>query len=147
MYNENRCYIYNKAFYEAYFNPKHNPDVKPTGHAIFDLIRNWAAGRGIYEGGNSHTQYVKLQEEAGALAKALLINDVREFIKEILNLISKYEQTPPINLFIQLPLLSHKSQLHNTLVLVIDCQFDIKIRDKIIKLFLHSSVKVSDVFF
>ena len=78
MYNENRCYIYNKAFYEAYFNPKHNPDVKPTGHAIFDLIRNWAAVRGIYEGGNSHTQYVKLQEEAGELAKALLINDKPE---------------------------------------------------------------------
>ncbi len=78
MYNENRCYIYNKAFYEAYFNPQHNPDVTLTGNAIFDLIRNWAAVRGIYEGGNSHTQYVKLQEEAGELAKALLINDKPE---------------------------------------------------------------------
>ena len=83
MYNNNRCYIYNKAFYEAYFNPKHNPDVKPTGHAIFDLIRNWAAVRGIYEGGNSHTQYVKLQEEAGELAKALLINDKPEIVDAI----------------------------------------------------------------
>ena len=78
MYNSNRSYIYNKAFYEAYFNPTHTPDVKITGNAIFDLIRNWAATRGIYEGGNSHTQYVKLQEEAGELAKALLINDKPE---------------------------------------------------------------------
>ena len=83
MYNNNRCYIYNKAFYEAYFNPKHNPDVKPNGNAQFDLIRNWAAVRGIYEGGNSHTQYVKLQEEAGELAKALLINDKPEIVDAI----------------------------------------------------------------
>ena len=75
MYNKERCYIYNKAFYEAYFNPKHNPDVKAPSNAMFDLIRNWAAIRGIYENGNSHTQYVKLQEEAGELAKALLKND------------------------------------------------------------------------
>ena len=75
MYNTERCYIYNKAFYEAYFNPKHNPDIKAPGNTQFDLIRNWAAVRGIYENGNSHTQYVKLQEEAGELAKALLKND------------------------------------------------------------------------
>ncbi len=24
MYNDKRCYIYNKAFYEAFFNPKDN---------------------------------------------------------------------------------------------------------------------------
>ena len=83
MYNEDRCYIYNKAFYEAYFNPKHNPDVKPTGNAQFDLIRNWAAVRGIYEGGNSHTQYVKLQEEAGELAKALLDSNHDEVVDAI----------------------------------------------------------------
>ena len=42
------------------------------------MIRNWAATRKIYEKGNSHTQYVKLQEEAGELAKALLSNDKTE---------------------------------------------------------------------
>jgi len=86
MYNNNRCYIYNKAFYEAYFNPKHNPDdLRPLAskNAQFDLIRNWAAVRGIYEGGNSHTQYVKLQEEAGELAKALLKNDRPEIVDAI----------------------------------------------------------------
>jgi|TARA_R100001463_G_scaffold48843_2_gene98263 NTP pyrophosphatase (non-canonical NTP hydrolase) len=86
MYNNNRSYIYNKAFYEAYFNPKHNPnDLRPLApkYAQFDLIRNWAAVRGIYEGGNSHTQYVKLQEEAGELAKALLKNDRPEIVDAI----------------------------------------------------------------
>ena len=83
MYNNQRCYIYNKAFYEAFYNPKHNPDKEAcvTNNLDcerFDLIRTWAAERGIYEGGNSHTQYVKLQEEAGELAKALLINDKPE---------------------------------------------------------------------
>ena len=85
MYNKERCYIYNKAFYEAYFNPKHNPDLRPIApkNPQFDLIRNWAAVRGIYEGGNSHTQYVKLQEEAGELAKALLKNDRPEIVDGI----------------------------------------------------------------
>ena len=72
MYNKNRSYIYNKAFYEAYFNPLHNPDVDDSQ---FKLIRDWADQRGLYEKGNTITQYVKLQEEAGELAKALLEND------------------------------------------------------------------------
>ena len=72
MYNDNRCYVYNKAFYEAFLNPNHNPDVKTQQ---FVLIRDWAEERGLYEKGNTITQYVKLQEEAGELAKALLNND------------------------------------------------------------------------
>ena len=80
MYNEDRCYIYNKAFYEAYFNTDHTP-VKTDER--FDLIREWAATRGLYDKGNSHTQYVKLQEEAGELAKALLKNDKPEIIDAI----------------------------------------------------------------
>ena len=57
MYNNQRCYIYNKAFYEAFYNPKHNPDKEAcvTNNLDcerFDLIRTWAAERGIYEGGN-----------------------------------------------------------------------------------------------
>ena len=75
MYNNNRSYIYNKAFYEAFFNPTHTPD---TTIERFDLIRSWAAERGIYQTGNSHTQYVKLMEEAGELAQALLKKDKPE---------------------------------------------------------------------
>ena len=74
MFNTNRSYIYNKAFYEAFFNPKHTPEPYPLP-SRFDLIRTWATERGIYDKGNSHTQYVKLMEEAGELAKALLNND------------------------------------------------------------------------
>ena len=77
MYDDNRCYIYNKAFYEAYYNPSHTPDVV-VGEERFDLIRTWAAERGIYDSGHRHTQYVKLQEEAGELAKALLEDDKPE---------------------------------------------------------------------
>ena len=94
MYNKERCYIYNKAFYEAFFNPKHyNPDMKQEVFKYdtsvgkipnrFDLIRSWAMARGIYDKGNSHTKYVKLIEEAGELAKALLKKDKPEIIDAI----------------------------------------------------------------
>ena len=82
MFNPDRSYIYNKAFYEAYFNPKDTPDTYKTDER-FDLIRDWAATRGLYQQGNPHTQYVKLQEEAGELAKALLKNDQPEIVDAI----------------------------------------------------------------
>jgi len=82
MFNENRSYIYNKAFYEAFFNPNHNPDIQ-THEDRFDLIRDWAATRGLYDKGNAHTQYVKLMEEAGELAKALLQQDKPEIMDAI----------------------------------------------------------------
>jgi len=73
MFNETRCYIYNKAFLESI-----KVEVEPTTEARFDLIRQWAQERGIYDKGNSHTQYVKLMEEAGELAQALLNKDSYE---------------------------------------------------------------------
>ena len=73
MFNETRCYIYNKAFLESI-----PVEVEPTNGARFDLIRQWAQERGIYDKGNSHTQYVKLMEEAGELAQALLNKDSYE---------------------------------------------------------------------
>jgi len=76
MYNDKRSYIYNKAFYEAFFNPKDN--VSWNQNERFELIRKWATERGIYTKGNSHTQYVKLMEEAGELAQALLKKDAYE---------------------------------------------------------------------
>ena len=75
MFNDNRSYIYNKAFYEAFFNQDHNPPKQVNLTNYFPLIRDWAKERGIYDKGNSHTQYVKLMEEAGELAEALLKND------------------------------------------------------------------------
>ena len=75
MFNDNRSYIYNKAFYEAFFNQDHNPLKQVNLTNYFPLIRDWAQDRGIYDKGNSHTQYVKLMEEAGELAQALLNKD------------------------------------------------------------------------
>jgi NTP pyrophosphatase (non-canonical NTP hydrolase) len=49
----------------------------------FQPIRDWATERGLYEKGDPKTQYIKLQEEAGELAKAILKNDEDEFIDAI----------------------------------------------------------------
>ena len=78
MFNNNRCYVYNKALLESI-----KVEVEPNQHSWnqnerFELIRKWATERGIYDKGNSHTQYVKLMEEAGELAAALLNKDAYE---------------------------------------------------------------------
>ena len=89
MYNNNRSYVYNKAFAEWFKTPElwseDQVDQKPliTNSDRFELIRDWARSRGLYDKGNSHTQYVKLQEEAGGLAKALLKDDKPEVIDAI----------------------------------------------------------------
>jgi NTP pyrophosphatase (non-canonical NTP hydrolase) len=75
MFNETRCYIYNKAFLESI---KVEANVSWNQNERFELIRKWATERGIYDKGNSHTQYVKLMEEAGELAAALLNKDAYE---------------------------------------------------------------------
>ena len=63
--------------------PKEKCISNNIGCERFDLIRDWAATRGLYQQGNPHTQYVKLQEEAGELAKALLKNDQPEIVDAI----------------------------------------------------------------
>ena len=89
MYNNNRSYVYNKAFAEWFKTPElwseDQVDQKPLtiNSDRFELIRDWARSRGLYDKGNSHTQYVKLQEEAGELAKALLKDDKPEVIDAI----------------------------------------------------------------
>ena len=57
------CYIYNKAFTKAF---------KSNSTLAFNKIRDWAKDRNLYQKGDSKTQYVKLMEEAGELAQALL---------------------------------------------------------------------------
>jgi NTP pyrophosphatase (non-canonical NTP hydrolase) len=49
----------------------------------FQPVRNWAQQRGIYAKGDSKTQLIKLQEEVGELAKAILKNDEDEIIDAI----------------------------------------------------------------
>jgi NTP pyrophosphatase (non-canonical NTP hydrolase) len=78
MYNDNRCYVYNKALTKFYNNkelPFPNDLHTPT---IFDLIREWAEHRGIYDEGDQKTQYVKLMEEAGEVGRAILKDDLPE---------------------------------------------------------------------
>ena len=83
MYNDKRCYVYNKAF-ANFITIVSKPKVcskKPL--KMFENIRDWARTRGLYDKGNTMTQYVKLQEEAGELAKALLKDDQPEVIDAI----------------------------------------------------------------
>lgn len=67
------CYIYNKAFTKAFKSNVHA--IYETSTSSFNKIRNWARDRNLYQKGDSKTQYVKLMEEAGELAQALLKQD------------------------------------------------------------------------
>ena len=86
MYNKNRCYVYNKAMIE-FFNEQNSldslVDYIDSQNSVFENIRAWAQVRGIYDEGNTIVQYVKLQEEAGELAKALLTSDHEEIVDAI----------------------------------------------------------------
>ena len=101
MYNDNRCYVYNKSlevFIDSEFesaakellapsqaglSKKKKKKKKNKKENIYDLIRTWATEKGIYAKGDSKTQYLKLMEEAGELAEALLKNDETEVIDAI----------------------------------------------------------------
>ena len=80
MYNNERCYIYNKAYHEAFIA---EPATEVTGATVFDSIRDWADKRGIYDSGDTKTQFVKLMEEVGELGKAILKDDKDEFVDAI----------------------------------------------------------------
>jgi len=49
----------------------------------FDLIRDWADERGLYEHGDPKTQALKLVEEVGEIARAVLKDDIDEVIDGI----------------------------------------------------------------
>jgi NTP pyrophosphatase (non-canonical NTP hydrolase) len=93
MFNPARSYIYNKALdefaqslgkksmaIEHYNQPE---EVEAKNPNVYDLIRQWADERGIYRNGDSKTQFIKLQEETGELARAILKNDRNELIDAI----------------------------------------------------------------
>ena len=93
QFSKERCFIYNKAFAKYYDkDPHRNIVVGTTFNAVvegdmirsdFDLIRDWAKKRGIYDGGDVKTQYMKLAEEFGETGKAILNNDMPEIIDGI----------------------------------------------------------------
>jgi NTP pyrophosphatase (non-canonical NTP hydrolase) len=97
QWRKERCYIYNNKLYAAckeqiaqgsndfrsmtVNEPSYAYDYKPTaacGKCVFPKIREWAKERGIFDKGDVKTQYVKLMEEAGEVAKALLTDDKAE---------------------------------------------------------------------
>jgi NTP pyrophosphatase (non-canonical NTP hydrolase) len=85
-YNDQRCYVYNRAFARFYDNNdpyngktrtggiltdfRENGINMPKSH--FDLIRKWASERGLYEKGDPKTQALKLVEEVGETCRAIL---------------------------------------------------------------------------
>ena len=89
MFNNDRSYVYNKAF--AVFKDsmlnipvqKLNTKCSKKPLKMFELIRQWADERGIYDKGDTKTQLIKLQEEMGELAKATLEKDQPEVIDAI----------------------------------------------------------------
>jgi len=118
MYNDQRSYVYNKAFSRFYDNhnaydllggnledahmkdqyngktlagglsPERVPeccdeDNPCTCKTQFDLIREWADERGLYENGDPKTQALKLVEEVGEIARAVLKDDTNEIIDGI----------------------------------------------------------------
>jgi phosphoribosyl-ATP pyrophosphohydrolase len=60
-----------------------NESALSEKYEYFTLIRKWADDRGLYDKGDAKTQFLKLQEETGELAKALLKDDRNEIIDAI----------------------------------------------------------------
>jgi len=121
-YNEQRSYVYNKAFgryqenhqqhdilggnlEDVHMKDQYNGKCRtgalsPTGirqekrcdentscecmaPSQFDLIRFWAEDRGLYKHGDPKTQALKLVEEVGEIARAVLKDDIDEVIDGI----------------------------------------------------------------
>jgi len=106
MYDDQRCYVYNKAFARYFDNNNAYADqyngqcrsgaLSPAGiqerckedcdrdkPSQFDLIRDWADERGLYENGDPKTQALKLTEEVGETCRAILKGDMPEIIDGI----------------------------------------------------------------
>ena len=58
-------------------------DIRQQKKSQFDLIRQWARSRGLYDKGDSKTQTLKLMEEAGEICRAVLKKDEPEIIDGI----------------------------------------------------------------
>ena len=87
MFNDERCYVYNKAMARYLDNrkdqlpfPEQNGVYEHENDVVFyfDMIRDWAEDKGIYESGDPKTQYIKLMEEAGEVGRAILKQDLPE---------------------------------------------------------------------
>ena len=71
---------------EKYYREKErcdNPECKCLNPTHFDLIREWASERGLYDNGDPKTQALKLVEEVGETCRAILKEDRAEAIDGI----------------------------------------------------------------
>jgi NTP pyrophosphatase (non-canonical NTP hydrolase) len=103
-YNAGRCYVYNKAFARWFDNndayatgvlkSKKDPcdqqdcgdcdcETQPMFNEQFDLIRDWAKERGLYDKGDPKTQALKLVEEVGETCRAILKQDKKAIVDGI----------------------------------------------------------------
>ena len=95
MYNKERCYVYNKAFARWFDNNsvtltggimsdyRHRQNGIKLQTSYFELIREWADERGLYEHGDTKTQALKLVEEVGETCRAILKNEDHDAIDGI----------------------------------------------------------------
>jgi NTP pyrophosphatase (non-canonical NTP hydrolase) len=85
MFNPDRVYVYNKALdvFSKTLGVTKTESKHKDHNNVYELIRLWADERGIYKTGDLKTQYVKLQEESGELAQAILKNNATDFVDAI----------------------------------------------------------------
>ena len=74
------CDEYNPCTCEPQFSKRINKHLEPSQ---FDIIREWADERGLYENGDTKTQALKLVEEVGETCRAILKEDREEVIDGI----------------------------------------------------------------
>ena len=60
-------------------------EIKETDR--FQKIRDWADERGLYDKGDTKTQFCKLMEEAGELGRAVLKDNKAEFVDDIVDMV------------------------------------------------------------
>ena len=81
-YRDTSCYVYNNIL-KNYNNKSFEIQFDEVENISFDKIRDWAKERGLYDKGDTKTQFLKLMEEAGELGRAILKDDKPEFVDAI----------------------------------------------------------------
>jgi NTP pyrophosphatase (non-canonical NTP hydrolase) len=82
-YRDTSCFVYNNLLRNYTDKTFEIEEPIPTVKSLFDDIREWAKERGLYDKGDTKTQYLKLMEEAGELGRAILKDDQSEFVDAI----------------------------------------------------------------
>ena len=90
-YRDTSCYVYNnqlKNYNNKTFEIEFDEVEETTTKYLvkedrFQNIRNWAEERGLYDKGDTKTQFCKLMEEAGELGRAILKDNQVEFVDAI----------------------------------------------------------------